>query len=1761
MPSLHHPSRISTNPEKLRRSRQAHRGVILLIVASLLTLLLLIGVTFVLLASRSLDRAKIEARRDEVGDQPEKEFDLVLGQLLYDTAARSSLNGHSLLEDLYGRDLLAGTLTSAGTSQWGGQAISFTASTAPPGHSPVFDYYTGRVLTFIDGPLAGQSTRILQFDPTIPQFVVEAQTSAAAPQFGNRFLVNGAPFNGTGAGYDAKLRLINAEYVATVNMGNDVPGLVSLLPHFNGYDIDGGGGYFGYLGVGFYDPIHDGGLDESWDAVDMQNMYLAMVPPNTAELRNAGSAAPLIPSFHRPELANYWRNNLPSELTASSPNLNPFTNPSHANFLRTFLFRPMPWDHRNFSGGNINLDYAAIRQQVTTADPSLIEPAISEQVTAILLNNLSNLNGIWDVDNDGDGVPDSVWVDPGLPVVTAADGKRYKRLVAILVKDMDGRADLNGHGNLAQIDNSSGGYVNRAETPLLVQFGLAPAGTFLPRGLGFGPAEVDMTNLYGGNVAEYSNILYGKYSSNLSGPGPIADTGGNSRPGIPAGTPPTFRDALDIVKHHGIPNNYPVLGMWYSSPPDVFGRGAVSLDHGGQPIYALSGVVNEMYDNPYELALNGLTNNADSPYTMVELERMLRYHDLDAQKIVSRPLALAPLSLASNNPGIIGNDHTNRERLGLGSSHLPVASAYSGGAPGGRAGGSTNRPETSSSETILDLYYRRLERSGLIEPQLSQEFAKLVPWEFRRGGKFDINRWFGDGFDNNLDGGVAVASTIDDPGEALAGETAWQGGPSGFGGATAHHSNGVDVNLDGAVDGVDRYLAKQLYARHLFCLAMLIYDPDTNADFDGVPPHEPLSAAQAKLLLVRRIAQWAINVVDARDPDGIMTAFEYDANPWNGWQVDSNPNTNADREVPDPTDPTRPVGDLVWGTECPELLITETLAFHARHVKDTSNAGPNDDKRSDTNPNDQTLDQFRIPQGSLFIELYCPRPFNWLGNASQKPRLPAELYDLTNPLNPQLNLGQVRPTAGGWPTWRIAISPLTWGDAQLEQRRPNQMVQIGQQPESASFEPAPANANLLPLAPPVPGAMPVERYVWFCPPNPSVAGTFGANSFFLNTAGQNLLGGTPFVQPGQYAIVGPRATTYLGSQDPTNTTGTAQGDWGDYARQQVALVAGGISVTDLTTAAAIPIPSVRPAVPVIVDSEGIPNGWMNPRTIGLNISEPLPASGGYYPEPVLAMAPPMGVPPDVYDDPTAPAQTYLDDPLDDQMGYPLGDRSMAATGTYPDCASLYLQRLANPNLPYNPLPPDPNHNPAIPINPYLSVDWSATDLTVFPGDEPIHDNPAPDGNVFDPADDPMARPNGGTLKWASRQRGSTATPSDTPNLWNPWTADPPDNDVPVALAPEFFPYELNGTRQTLAYLNVTLGTPQGAPYTGEPTSPFAWLTHLNRPFTNPHELLLVSSSSPARLCSEFTPGLLSNSFPAMSPYDGTNPNAFRAPFGHLLNFFHGDEFGDSRDSPHFHQILDYVEVPSPFMGTERWYNPATFGALPPNTQLYNPPFNKMSRFRDPGRININTVFDEQIFYAGVSQFPSLYGPAFWDKLTRSRKGAGGSWLAADPNLPTLFANPFRATGTSRLIPNVAGVRRRNPVDAGFLRPDPDTAPGSYQPLFDQAATQPTDAYRNTARNAYFRYQALQKIGNIFSTHSNVFAVWMTVGYFEVESAPTGVSAAHPDGLALGQEVGADSGEITRHRAFYIIDRSIPVGFAPGQKLNSDGCVILRRMIE
>ncbi len=506
------------------------------------------------------------------------------------------------------------------------------------------------------------------------------------------------------------------------------------------------------------------------------------------------------------------------------------------------------------------------------------------------------------------------------------------------------------------------------------------------------------------------------------------------------------------------------------------------------------------------------------------------------------------------------------------------------------------------------------------------------------------------------------------------------------------------------------------------------------------------------------------------------------------------------------------------------------------------------------------------------------------------------------------------------------------------------------------------------------------------------------------------------------------------------------------------------------------------------------------------------------------------------------------------------------------------------------------------------------------------------------------------------------------------------------------------------------GNVRGTPPTVNSTNP--WFAWNNRPYVSAEELMNVPAGSAAtmlRMYSALDPNKAANNTPntyglaqlgnplATLP---TTLNAVRlavmqAPFGQMLNVFAASSFpagyatgtGDivPYGAPNFYRILDYVQVPSRFVGTDTMLNAETFNdpvgndiASPLDPRYgFQPPFNKVSRERDPGRVNLNTVTGRRIpptsttaaqiwseVYDGIMHrmhdannsstgVLGQPGPA-WRDVVLSRRGYAqfnpGSTTPVEksgaappdvyafglnPNFPTVFANPFRSADAGDLVPLAqmlqygvdASILRKHPYDratnrngerqrwgpspmsfgdardAGFgasesvsvratngAIPSDDPSKRDILPLFSEKRD---TSFSDTDRNPYNMYQPLTRLGNLVTDRSNVYAVWVTIGYFEVEPAPNWndpddakkaavrqrfgatlndsdaatvaglalYNRVYPEGYMLGRELGSDTGNITRPRGFYIIDRSEPVGFKPGEDLNVEKAIRLRRRIE
>ena len=279
-----------------------------------------------------------------------------------------------------------------------------------------------------------------------------------------------------------------------------------------------------------------------------------------------------------------------------------------------------------------------------------------------------------------------------------------------------------------------------------------------------------------------------------------------------------------------------------------------------------------------------------------------------------------------------------------------------------------------------------------------------------------------------------------------------------------------------------------------------------------------------------------------------MTGFEFDLCPFNidGYSVDGNlasycscwlgnPGSGgaALPGIGSPSSPNylEPDRGVVWGMEYPDLLITETTAFHDKAWADTKLDTNKKALTTDPKTPDLDFDQARLPQGSLFVELYCPGkpnsqswptlanggsvPTSVQGN-NNSPYLPTELYDVTTPA-PNYGVG----TSSTNPS-RTALGPgyANVGTLDLERMTPLNPSVTGGNHQYPVWRLALARAT-----PPVTGAQ--------TPPNPrpsqGATGTLNPNGPYMPVPGSALpaLAPNPLQSVGNRFMTRPDTTTVM----------------------------------------------------------------------------------------------------------------------------------------------------------------------------------------------------------------------------------------------------------------------------------------------------------------------------------------------------------------------------------------------------------------------------------------------------------------------------------------------------------------------------------------------------------------------------------------------------------------------------------------------------------
>lgn len=1929
-------------------------GLILLVVLGMLSLFSLLAVSFMVVSSQSRRANAGRASRDFRGTAPEKLLDSAIRPVLRGTTDPRSVHfGHDLLGDIYGQrpvnlpdnaqghadfsmELRVRRFRFGGTSvQPLGSShserpilianrflrIPIVPNAQPAGAETIGnlplqnDAWTSRIVTFVEGPLRGQSFRIVRYmggtsnyaSPTpedaaqffsitidlqdaedrrvavggttrslaewirptgaataidglqlcYPAAAINGNHFGARPGLppipGYRMLVNSAAYGSFGSGVsgwiDSNGTVISTNETLTPPPGAPTPssGVADISQALQPFSPDRN--------------VHVGDTNESWDAADFQNMWLS----HTAT--SPQNAAAIIPSYHRPALINYlanWDdpvNFTRQDLIYTCQRLIRATGrPLSIRIRRAANAPPDFVSNPSFSGsapgGYSQLDCIHDDGTLWSGGEYLKFVEWARWLCgSVVLDPSTGVNTSmgWDVDSNHDGLRDAVWTDPHLPLTTSREGKLLKVLAAYTIESLDSRLDLAATGNLAQLRT-----VGRPANDYA-----SGNGNFIPQGTGFGSAETSMRHLFVDDAA-YLGFLRSRY-------------GGDDLPGRMIDDFPSRLHAFGRRPTHSLLN---LPGL----PNSDYGWTTFGLDVMGNPRIADLPGNNFSANDPYE---SRWLHKApyDEPLTIVEWENMLRPNDWDRSSIAGRTPNLdvsSPIARAAALRSI-----TPRSR------HLRTPSnAY---VREQNTSGTIAPVETGSAyreiQALYNLKFFQSRPAGYDTALTLRAWKELFPFEIARGEQLDLNRPMSNGVDDDGDG------QIDEPNEEF--------DPSGFqrrgvtynptsaslvtaeigeylptwhlprptSGTIGIDAGGFDPIYEAlpAGDAARLYFGvqtRQLMARNLYCLGMLVLPEELH-----VAPKTPSGTPLTGNDRARVIAQWAVNVVDFRDADSTMTRFPYDPTPFQvtGGQY-WNPEANA----------------VVWGHEAPEVVLTESLATHDVRVIDREDDDGNGTDTNDPLNPDDDMDQYRLPEGSLFLELLCLRTTHTraAANTNETDQWPqaksAALYDSATS---QLDLGRMTPrivngnTFTQYPVFRIAISREHRSSGALGMPQvPNMNSPLGIVSNPATrgsvtyqIPNTPGSTSLVWDTAGALQAPEIDRIIVFR--KPAAPGTDGLvvnaetfPDFMSRGLGDDDVRGRVFTMDpnitdpaadhvtlagGEYLVVGPRETTYFGSDQSAATSNTNLPN-----HHRIVLEGANNGPTPINNLPAVDrnewasvytsgnmlVNNARAsmrnaklmiATQPVFDFDAANNRFRQWGTVGINVSAPYGIQRDVQPRGYYSNSNPrrqvnssdgtgdtmigapgfQDLPADGYRDFATMQGLLPDQPFDsvsnNDILAPLAPLTQGIAGNLPrlgtqeNWCTAFMQRLADPERPWH-----------TDYNPYITIDWIPIDLTIFSGEHEITQQEDTNGTMHAvlysfasrQKSGAMVDPTGAQPFLALTEPGRsfhsyavTELPQPTPppavgtaNFTATLRTDPgngvdrPSTTAAVAGSGRHF--------MTLGYLNSTFGlsgetggSAIATGYVGAPSMMPATLYWPDRDYSNPLELTLVPFSAPGQLGQEF-------SAPSTSVATNASYSLPTAPsrFTHLFNYF---QPGNAADEGSMARLLDLVQTKSAWADSEEFI-PATSLAAPTGTlqeaaasTILRPlrtPENRLSEFVEPGRVNINDISEPDVLQGLLwNQLPpnvrsvrvsagNTAMQSVWDSFLESRggggtAGGGNNHLGVehlDSRFPTRFAGAFKDPASAGMVPPTRdGVLDRTVFSAG-ITPAP-TAPanstllrgtvvppgGTLTPPTDQFFRTDYSPYSTTAlqtRHPVYDHLPFTRLSNLTTTRSNVFSVRVTLGYFEYDSV-----------TGIGREYGIDEGTDKRHSAFYVIDRSIPVGYRQGLDLNTDKCILMRRIIE
>ncbi len=430
-------------------------GVILVVVVSLLALFAVIGLGYVIYAESAATASRY-SREAQVASgftaeiSPELVLNAALTRLIYDsyddqTGVYNALRGHSLARSMYGlsypiiADVAPGTIIQ---TTYGANPIQVPS--VPATLQPFIQ--SGQVVVINNNVVPFNGTGRIVYNEGVNAtgslFPVNGQNLSGLPwnQIINYTLFNGVTGNLNYRSHDSIVR-DPERYPQDPTVAN--PALNNQTNYRENYGLLNASGF-----PATSKQVYFGGYNQPYTYPDLNNVFLGAVRASDGQV--------LVPSFHRPWLFP----DVTSAAVPPPPDYNFLVNTAHPDWYRPSgrlkMLRPRPVD--SLTQGQLQTAIGT-----PTVPENIAAPKIAQLATFI--NNLQKAGKLiqYPTDPGGDvknllgspGGADSVWIDPGFPVRSTRDGRKYKPLVAFLVVDMDGRVNINAAGNMKGAINPS----------------------------------------------------------------------------------------------------------------------------------------------------------------------------------------------------------------------------------------------------------------------------------------------------------------------------------------------------------------------------------------------------------------------------------------------------------------------------------------------------------------------------------------------------------------------------------------------------------------------------------------------------------------------------------------------------------------------------------------------------------------------------------------------------------------------------------------------------------------------------------------------------------------------------------------------------------------------------------------------------------------------------------------------------------------------------------------------------------------------------------------------------------------------------------------------------------------------------------------------------------------------------------------------------------------------------------------------------------